>query len=66
MAQYPDEEMMPADKTQGALSAAEAREAQGKTLLPDTDLAGKRTMKLQSPIWPICRLRRRLALRSWR
>lgn len=41
MAQYPDEEMMPADKTQGALSAAEAREAQGKTSLPDTDLAGK-------------------------
>ena len=39
MAQYPDEEMTPADRTQGALSAAEAREAQGRTLLPGTDMA---------------------------
>lgn len=40
MAQYPDEEMTPTGETHGALSAAEAREAQGGTLLPDTDMAG--------------------------
>ena len=39
MAQYPDEEMTPAGETHGAFSAAEAREAQGRTLLPGTDMA---------------------------
>lgn len=40
MAQYPDEEMTPAGNAHGALSAAEAREAQGRSVLPEADQMG--------------------------